>query len=66
MKVINAVEVHVLCVPSERGLPHAKVQVGRVHPLDGDATLVLHRVQDGVQMAHVPLFYILKRAQTYI
>lgn len=59
MQVINAVEVHVLRVPSERGLPHAEVQVGRVHPLDGDAAVVFHRIQDGVQTAHVPFVDVL-------
>ena len=60
MQVVDAVEVHVLGVPGERGLPHTKVQVGGVDALDGDAALVLHRVQDGVQSADVPLLHVLR------
>ena len=36
MQVVDGVEVHVLRVPGERRLPHAKVEVGRVHALDFD------------------------------
>jgi len=31
MQVVDGVEVHVLRVPRERGLPHTKVQVRRGH-----------------------------------
>ena len=61
MEVVDTVEIHVFSVPGEGGLPHAKVQVGRVHPLDGDAIHMLHRVQDGVQFADVPISHILER-----
>ena len=60
MQVVDTVEVHVLCVPGERGLPHAEVQVWGVYALDGDAALVLHRVQDGVESADVPLLHVLR------
>ena len=59
MQVVDTVEVHVLRVPGERGLPHAEVQVGGVDALDGDAALVLHRVQYRVQSADVPLLHVL-------
>ena len=36
MQVVDRVEVHVLRVPGERRLPHAKVKVGRVHAGDRD------------------------------
>ena len=60
MEVVDTVEIHVLCVPGEGGLPHAKVQVGSVHPLDHDATLLLHHVQQRVQVADVPLTDLLE------
>ena len=60
VQVVDAVEVHVLRVPSEGGLPHAEVHVGGVHPLDHDATLLLHHVQQRVQMPDVPLLYVLE------
>ena len=40
VKIVDAVQVHVLCVPGKGRLPAAKVQVGRVHPADLD-TIVL-------------------------
>ena len=59
MQIVNAVEIHVLRVPGEGGLPHAKVKIGRVDALDGHSTVLLDHIQDGVQMANVPLLHIL-------
>lgn len=59
MQVVDAVEVHVLGVPGEARLPHAEVQVGGVHALDGDAAVFLDHVQDGVQVPDVPLLDVL-------
>ena len=64
VQVVDAVEVHVLRVPGEGGLPHAKVHVGGVHALDHDATLLLHHVQQGVQMPDVPLPHVLEEEPT--
>lgn len=64
MQVVDAVEIHVLCMPSKSCLPHAKVEVGSVHPLDDDATLVFHHVQEGVQVANVPLIHVLEANRT--
>lgn len=61
MQIVDAVEVHVLCVPCESGLPHPEVQVWSVDPFDGDATVALHRVQNGAQVTDVPLFHILEK-----
>lgn len=61
MQVVNAVEVHVLCMPSKRGLPHAKVEVGSVDTLDNDATLLLHHIQQGVEVTNVPLLNTLEQ-----
>lgn len=60
MQVVDAVEVHVLRVPGERGLPHAEVQVGRVDALDDDAALLLDHVQKSVEMSDVPLRDVLR------
>lgn len=44
MQVVDAVQVHVLCVPGKRGLPHAKVQVGSIHSLNDGPAFALHHV----------------------
>lgn len=55
MQVVDAVEVHVLRMPSKCSLPHAKVEVGSVDTLDNDATLLLHHIQQGVEVTNIPL-----------
>lgn len=60
MQEVDAVQVHVLRVPCKGTFPHAKIQVRSVDPLDLDAALCLHRVQDGVQMADIPLAHVLQ------
>lgn len=65
MQVVDAVEVHVLSVPGKCGLPHAKVQVGSVDTFYDDATLLLHHIQQCVEMANVPLLNILTRDNIY-
>lgn len=59
MEVVDAVQVHIFSVPGEGGLPHAKVKIRSVNPLDGHTTVLLDNIQDGVQTANVPFFYIL-------
>lgn len=59
MEVVDAVKIHVLSVPGEGGLPHAKVQIGCVHPLDGHAAVLLDYIQDGIQVTDVPLLNVL-------
>lgn len=59
MKVVDAVQIHVLRMPGEGALPHPKVEVWCVHSFDLDSTLILHGVQNGVQTANVPLTHIL-------
>lgn len=59
MQVVDAVEVHILGVPGEAGLPHAEVQVRGVDSLDGDTTVLLDHVQDGVQVPDVPFLNVL-------
>lgn len=61
MQVVNAVEVHVLCMPSKSGLPHAKVEVGSVDTLDNNAALLLHHIQQGVKVTDVPLLNTLEQ-----
>lgn len=55
MQIIDTVEVHVLCVPWKGGLPHAKIQVGCINTLNSDAVVTLHSIQNGVQVANIPL-----------
>lgn len=61
MQVVDAVEVHVLRVPSKCGLPHAKIEVGGVDTFDHDATLLLHHIQQGVEVTDVPLLDTLEK-----
>lgn len=61
MQVVDAVEIHVLSVPSKGGLPHAKVQVGSVHTVYDDSTLLLHHIEQCIQMANVPFLNVLIR-----
>lgn len=61
VQVVDAVQIHVLCVPREGTLPHAKIEVWGVDSLDLYPALVLHSVQNGVKMANVPLSHILQR-----
>lgn len=64
VQVVDAVEIHVLGVPCEGTLPHAKIKVWGVHSLDLDPTLILHCVQNGVKMANVPLGDALQRGDS--
>lgn len=61
MQVVDAVQIHVLCVPRKGTLPHAKIEVRCVDSFDLDAALVLHGVQNGVETADVPFSHILQR-----
>lgn len=60
MQVVDTIEVHVLSVPCKGGLPHAEIQVGCINTLNSDATFTLNSIQNGVQMANVPLFDFLQ------
>lgn len=64
VQVVDAVKIHVLCVPCEGTLPHAKIKVWGVDSLDLDSTLTLHCVQNGVKMANVPLCHILQKVDS--
>lgn len=61
MEVVDAVQVHVFRVPGEGCLPHAKVEIWSVDPLDGYTTVLFNYIQYWVQVANVPLFYILNK-----
>lgn len=61
VQVVDAVQIHVLCMPRKGTLPHPKVQVRCVDSFDLDPALVLHRVQDGVEAADVPFSHILEK-----
>ena len=51
---VDAVQVHVLRMPGEGGLPHAEVEVGCRDALDLDVVCLVDRVKDCAQLAHVP------------
>ena len=58
VEVVDAVQVHVLRVPGVQRLPHAKVEVRRVHPLDLGVRDV---AKDRVEVGDVPAFLRGKR-----
>lgn len=61
VKVVDAVQIHVLSVPCKGGLPHPKVEVWCVDSFDLNPAFTHHGVQNGVEMADVPLSHILGR-----
>ncbi len=61
VQVVDAVQIHVLCVPRKGTLPHPKIEVWRVDPFDLDPTLILHSVQNGVETTNVPFSHILQK-----
>ena len=54
MKVINTIQVHVLRVPSERCLPHPKVQVSCINAWNAHPILLCYSVQYGSKVIDVP------------
>lgn len=60
VQIVDTVEVHVLSVPCKGGFPHAKIQIWGIDPLDDDATLLLHHIQQSVEVANIPLLDVLK------
>lgn len=66
VQVVDAVQIHVFSVPCESALPHPKIEVRRVDSFDFDPALVLHRVQNGVEMADVPFSHILKLSRARV
>lgn len=63
VQVIDAVQIHVFCVPRKGTLPHAKIKVWGVDTLNLDPTLILHHVQNGVKVANIPLSHILQMVE---
>lgn len=59
VQVVDAVEIHVLCVPGECALPHPEVKIWSVDSFDSDPTLSLHSVQNSVETANIPLRHLL-------
>ena len=59
MHIVDAVEVHVLGMPWKRCLPHAEVQVCRVHTLDLDAIVLVDVIQYRAEFVDVPARLVL-------
>lgn len=66
VQVVDAIQIHVLSMPRKRTLPHPKIQVRRVNSFDFNPALVLHYVQNSVEMANVPLSHILQRRDSAV
>ena len=58
MKVVDAVQVHVLRVPAKRRLPHAEVQVRRVDALYLHPVVLVDAVQDRAEVVDVPVLLV--------
>ena len=54
MQIVDAVQIHVLCMPRKGRFPHAKVQVCRVHTLNLDAVVLIHKIKNAAQAVYVP------------
>lgn len=63
MQIVDAVEIHVLSVPSKWSFPHPKIEIRSIHPLNGNAALILYYIQNCIQMANIPLIYMLKESR---
>lgn len=61
VQVVDAVQIHVLCVPCEGTLPHPKIEVWCVDSFDLYPALILYSVQNGVETSDVPFGHILQR-----
>ena len=46
MQVVDGMQVHVLGVPREGGLPHSEVEIGRVDTVDLDVVVLVHPIQN--------------------
>ena len=55
VKIVDAVEIHVFCMPRKGGLPTAEVQVCRVDTIYLNAVVHLHVVENGSKSFNVPL-----------
>ena len=56
MKIVDAVQVHILGVPGKRCLPAAEVKVSSVHPVDLNSVILLDIVKDRGEPLDVPPF----------
>lgn len=63
MQVVDAVQIHIFCVPCKSTFPHPKVEVRSVDSFYLDATLALRGVQDGVETTDVPFSHILGKEE---
>ena len=55
MQEVYGVEVHVLGVPGEGGLPHAEVEVGGVDAVNLHVVILVHPVQNGTELLNIPV-----------
>ena len=58
VQVVDAVQVHVLRVPTKRRLPHAEVQVRRVDALYLHPVVFVDAVQDRAEVVDVPVLLV--------
>lgn len=54
VQIIDRVQVHVLCVPGKRCLPHAKVQVCGINAINLYIIILVDKVQYATQTIDVP------------
>lgn len=54
VEIVDRMQVHVLSVPSKSGLPHAEVEVSRVHSSNRDVVVFVHAVQYRSEPLDIP------------
>lgn len=56
---VDAVQIHVLCMPGKSGLPHTEVEVRCVDPLNLDPIITSHIVKDASKTVDIPNILVL-------
>lgn len=65
MQVVDAVQIHVFCMPRKQSLPHSEVQVGCVDSFNSDTQLFVDGVQYSTKPVWIPdiLVFVVDRAR---
>ena len=57
VNVVDGIKIHIFRVPSERRLPHPKVEVSRVDTINADLVVLVDVVEYRTELVDVPLFH---------
>ena len=59
MQVVDAVQIHVLCMPRKQSLPHSKVQVRRIDAFNPNTELFVDGIQYSAESVRIPYILVL-------